>query len=60
MIRGKQKCILNSIGVFSFGSLVDSEEQEIENRFVACLFLNWVGKCRDLEVGNLRDENLGT
>jgi hypothetical protein len=26
---------------------------------VACLFLNWVGKCRDLEVGNLRDENLG-
>lgn len=45
---------LNSIGVFSFGVLLDSEEQEIVNLLVAWVFFSWVGRCRDL-----RDENLG-
>lgn len=35
MIKGGQKSVLNSIGVFSFGALVDSEEQEIVNLLVA-------------------------
>lgn len=48
---------LNSIGVVScFGEFVESEEQEIVKRVV---FLNWVGRWRDLEVGNVRDEDLG-
>jgi len=54
MKKEEQKSVLNSIGVFSFGASVDSEEQEIVNLFVAWVFFNWVGRCRDL-----RDENLG-
>ena len=35
MIRGEPKNVLCSIGVFSFGALVDSEEQETVNLLVA-------------------------
>jgi len=54
MIRGEPKNVLCSIGVFSFGALVDSEEQETVNLLVAWVFFSWVGRYWDL-----RDENLG-
>lgn len=47
---------LNSIGVCSFGTSADSDEQNVVTRRLLAV----ARRGRDLEVGNLRDEDLGS
>lgn len=45
--------------VSSLGAFAESEEQEIANRLVTLVFLDRVGRWRDLDVVNLGDGDLG-
>jgi len=44
--------------VSCFGAFAASREQNVVKRVVVMVFLNWVARGCDLELKNLKDENL--